>query len=129
MFKQNQSSMSVQDFFHAWYVFITGCNHVIFIIHKCHSSLNYPCMKGCYCCHKGMDIGISYVVIPVHVYKKFFWAFLQRSSVHHLVVPSESILCHWELSEYTEVLSGSWSLSGLKDRHLCTGLGVVCGIP
>ena len=33
-----------------------------------------------------------------------------------------------ELLEYTGVLSGSWSLSELKDRHLCTGLGVVCGI-
>ena len=61
---------------------------------KCHSSLNCPCMKGCYCCHKGMDIGISYVVIPVCVCKKFFQAFLQKSSVHHPVVQSESLLHH-----------------------------------
>ena len=60
-------------------------------ISSCHSGPNYPCKKECYCCHKGMDIGISYVVIHVCVYKKFFQVLLQRSSVHHLVVLSESL--------------------------------------
>ena len=88
----NQSSMSVGYFFHSWYFFITGGNHVIFIIQKCHLSPNYPCMKQCYRSHKGMGIGISYVVIHVLVYKKFFQVLLQRSSVCHPVVPSENPL-------------------------------------
>ena len=52
-------------------------------------------MKECYCTHKDMGIGISYVVIHVHVYKKFFQVFLWRSSVHHPVVPSENLPLHW----------------------------------
>ena len=28
----NQSSISVWYFLHAWYLFITGCNHIILIV-------------------------------------------------------------------------------------------------
>ena len=83
-------------------------------------------MKECYGSHKGMGIGISYVVIHVHVYKKFFQVFLQRSSVCHPVVPSGNLPFHWSCLSILKWLSGVWSLSELKDRHVHTGLGGVC---
>ena len=49
-------------------------------------------MKQCHCSHKGMDIGISCVVIHFHVCKKFFQVLALMSSVHHPVVPSENLL-------------------------------------
>ena len=71
-------------------------------------------MKQCHCSHKVMDIGISCVVIHFHVCKKFFWVLALMSSSS-------------ELSEYTGVLSGSWSLLELKDSCQHTGLVGVCG--
>ena len=59
---------------------------------KCHLSPGYPCMKQCHCSHKGMDIGISYLVVHFHVCKKFFQVLSPMSSVHHLVVPLENLL-------------------------------------
>ena len=111
---------------------------------KGHLSPGYPCMRQWHCSHKGMDIGISYLVVHFHVCKKFFQVLSLMSSVHHLVVLLENLLplhldclsileCsldpghHLNCWEYTRVLSGSWSLSELNDRQWHTGLVGVCG--
>ena len=59
---------------------------------KCHLSPGYPCVKQCHCCHKGMDIGISCVVIHFCVCRKFFQVLPPKSSAHHPVVLSENLL-------------------------------------
>ena len=51
-------------------------------------------MRQCPCSHKGMDVGISYLVIHFCVCKKFFQVLYLMSNVHHLVVPLENLLPH-----------------------------------
>ena len=61
---------------------------------KCYLSLGCPCMRKCHCSHKGMGVGIHYLVIHFHVCKKFFQALSLMSNVHHLVVLLENLLPH-----------------------------------
>ena len=51
-------------------------------------------MRQCHCSHKGIDVGISYLVVHFHVCKKFFWVLSLMSNVHHLVVLLENLLPH-----------------------------------
>ena len=66
---------------------------------KCHSSPGYPYMKQCHCSHKGMDIGISYLVVHFHVCKKFFQVLYLMSNIRHLVVLLENLLPHLSILE------------------------------
>ena len=75
-----------------------------------------------------MGTGIIHVVHHVNGYIKFFQVFPQKSSVHHPMVPSGNLLPYHLSSEHTGVLSGVWLSTELKDRHLHTGLGGVCGV-
>ena len=61
---------------------------------KCHLGLGCPCMRQYHCSHKGMGVGICYLVIHFHVCKKFFQVLYLMSNVCHLVVLLESLLLH-----------------------------------
>ena len=85
-------------------------------------------MKQCHCSHKGMDIGISCVVIHFHVCKRFLQVLPPMSIACHQVVPFKNLSSSSsELSEHAGVLSEEWSVSELKDKWWCTGLVGVCG--
>ena len=51
-------------------------------------------MRQCHCSHKGMGIGIHYLVVHFRVCKKFFQALSLMSNVGHLVVLLGNLLPH-----------------------------------
>ena len=85
-------------------------------------------MRQCQCSHKGMDVGISYLVVHFHVCKKFFQVLSLMSNVCHLVVLLENLLpLHLGCLNMLECCLGSWLLPELNDRQWLTGLVGVCG--
>ena len=101
-------------------------------------------MRQCHCSHKGMDVGISYLVVHFCVCKKFFQVLSPMSNVHHLVVPLENLLpLHLDCLSILECCLdpghhlNCWSILEccldpghyleLNDRQQCTGLVGVCG--
>ena len=51
-------------------------------------------MRQCHCSHKGMGVGIHYLVIHFHVCKNFFQVLYLMFNVRHLVVLLENLLPH-----------------------------------
>ena len=73
---------------HHWWSSHSPCNP------KYHLCLSCPCMRQCYCSHKGMGIDIHCWVNHFHAYKMFFQVLYLSSSVHHLQVLFGNLLLH-----------------------------------